>query len=218
MLAFAAAVAAMFVSGAARLGRRVASVVVGKFRVWKIAYRAHNGSGAHAYVACRAPTAPARAADPARDLAPRPRRHRPANMKLWGQLPAVGSSRVVSPDGPGSRAANYSWGSAGQIADFARMPQIVHAHAAVGAHRRAARSMRSAGAWAARRRCSCSRATRTCWPGRGLRPGRRLHAAVPRVPAARCSKACQKTWDGPVGRSLQELARAELGGSPTGTR
>ena len=33
-----------------------------------------------------------------------------------------------------------------------------------------------------------------------------------------CSKSCRKLWNGPVGRSLQALARAELGGSPRRAR
>ena len=76
---------------------------------------------------CRARTAPAGAADPARDLAARPRRHRPREHEALG--PAArrsAASRSISPDGQGRVLANYSWGSLGQIADLARMPQIVH--------------------------------------------------------------------------------------------
>ena len=34
-------------------------------------------------------------------------------------------------------------------------------------------------------------------------------------PKLACTATCRKTWDGPVGRSLQALARTELGGSPS---
>jgi len=34
-------------------------------------------------------------------------------------------------------------------------------------------------------------------------------------PRLRCARVCQKQWNGPLGRSLQALARFELGGSPS---
>jgi pimeloyl-ACP methyl ester carboxylesterase len=34
-------------------------------------------------------------------------------------------------------------------------------------------------------------------------------------PYLRCNKRCQRTWNGPIGVSLQSLARDEVGGTPT---
>ncbi len=48
------------------------------------------------------------------------------NARRWGNLPALGRFVVVNPEGQGRRLELYSWGSAGEIADLARMPAIVH--------------------------------------------------------------------------------------------
>jgi pimeloyl-ACP methyl ester carboxylesterase len=40
----------------------------------------------------------------------------------------------------------------------------------------------------------------------------RQYRSFPKIP---CDKACMRQWNGPVGRSLQSLAREELGGTPT---
>lgn len=49
-----------------------------------------------------------------------------ANARRWGNLPALGPFVVVNPEGQGARLELYSWGSPGEIADLARMPQILH--------------------------------------------------------------------------------------------
>ena len=48
-----------------------------------------------------------------------------ANSILWGNLPGRGSFAVINPDARGRRVAGHSWGYAGQIADLARMPEIL---------------------------------------------------------------------------------------------
>jgi pimeloyl-ACP methyl ester carboxylesterase len=48
------------------------------------------------------------------------------NVRLWGNLPALGRFAVVNPEGQGRRLELASWGSPGQISDLARMPGIVH--------------------------------------------------------------------------------------------
>jgi pimeloyl-ACP methyl ester carboxylesterase len=47
-----------------------------------------------------------------------------ANASLWGALPARGPFALISPAGEGRRLPLYSWGSAGQVDDLARMPEI----------------------------------------------------------------------------------------------
>ena len=48
-----------------------------------------------------------------------------ANSILWGHLPGRGSFAVINPDARGRRLAGHSWGYAGQVADLARMPEIL---------------------------------------------------------------------------------------------
>jgi len=43
------------------------------------------------------------------------------NVRLWGNMPELGRFAVVNPAGPNA----YTWGAPGQIADLARMPQLV---------------------------------------------------------------------------------------------
>ena len=53
------------------------------------------------------------------------------NASKWGDLPARGPFALVCPGGQGRRLALASWGWRGQIADLARMPEIVRARFAV---------------------------------------------------------------------------------------
>jgi hypothetical protein len=50
-----------------------------------------------------------------------------ANARRWGNLPALGSFAVVSPQGQGRRLMLFAWGDPGDIGDLARMPGIVEA-------------------------------------------------------------------------------------------
>ena len=95
-------------------------------RKWKIHYRAHNGVAREAFVVLprsytrkTATPIPLVISPHGRGVSAR------ANTKIWGGLPARGEFAVVSPDGQGRKLGRYSWGSAGQIEDLARMPQIV---------------------------------------------------------------------------------------------
>jgi len=48
-----------------------------------------------------------------------------ANARLWGDLPGQDRFAVINPEGQGRRLALYSWGDPGQIADLARMPDVL---------------------------------------------------------------------------------------------
>jgi len=50
------------------------------------------------------------------------------NALLWGDLPGEGDFAVINPAGEGRRLHWFSWGAPGQIADLARMPAIAEAH------------------------------------------------------------------------------------------
>jgi pimeloyl-ACP methyl ester carboxylesterase len=59
-------------------------------------------------------------------IAPHGRGHTGAqDAPRYGNLPSVGNFAVVNPDGEGRRLHRYSWGARGQIADLARMADIV---------------------------------------------------------------------------------------------
>lgn len=47
------------------------------------------------------------------------------NLRFWGALPAFGPFAVVDPEGQGRHLSRYSWGWPGQIADLACLPAIV---------------------------------------------------------------------------------------------
>jgi len=95
-------------------------------RTLTVHYRAHDGATRSAVVVLPRwygphdnPTIPLVISPHGSGIAPA------ENAQRWGNLPALGSFAVVNPEGQGSRLALYSWGSPGEIADLARMPQIV---------------------------------------------------------------------------------------------
>jgi poly(3-hydroxybutyrate) depolymerase len=50
------------------------------------------------------------------------------NALLWGDLPGEGGFAVIDPAGEGRRLHWYSWGAPAQIADLARMPALARVH------------------------------------------------------------------------------------------
>ncbi|HEV8104230.1 MAG TPA: prolyl oligopeptidase family serine peptidase, partial [Gaiellaceae bacterium] len=50
------------------------------------------------------------------------------NALIWGDLPGEGGFAVINPAGEGRRLHWFSWGAAGQISDLARMPAVARAH------------------------------------------------------------------------------------------
>ncbi len=95
-------------------------------RLLRIRYTAWDGRLRHAYVLLPRWYGPRH--DPPLPLVISPHgRGVPArnNVRIWGDLPARGPFAVVNPEGQGRRFALFSWGVPGQIADLARMPQIL---------------------------------------------------------------------------------------------
>jgi poly(3-hydroxybutyrate) depolymerase len=91
-----------------------------------IRYTAHDGRSREAIVLLPAGYAPGN--NPAIPLviAPHGRGHTGAqDAPRYGNLPSIGNFAVVNPDGEGRRLHRYSWGARGQIADLARMADIV---------------------------------------------------------------------------------------------
>ena len=133
-----------------------------------------------------------------------------ANAKLWGSLPADGWFAVVNPDG----LSRYSWGAPGQIADLARMPELLE------------RTL----PWLRVDR-------RRVYAFGGSMGGQETLLLLGRYPrllagaaafdsvadfalqyrsfrALSCKGHCQRAWNGPLGVGLQSLARQLIGGSP----
>jgi pimeloyl-ACP methyl ester carboxylesterase len=99
-------------------------------RRWEIQYRAHSQVRRPAYVILPAEYGPQRPPPPlpfviaphGRDVSPE------TNARMWANLPALGGFAVVCPGGMGRILRLKSWGYRGQIADLARMRQIVTNH------------------------------------------------------------------------------------------
>jgi pimeloyl-ACP methyl ester carboxylesterase len=214
VLAAGLVASALFASSASAGGRR--SVLVGQVRVWKISYRAHNGARRNAYVALprtyrpgSAPPIPLVISPHGRGLSGR------ENLKLWGQMPAIGGFGVISPDGQGRLLQNYSWGATGQISDLARMPQIVHATMPwvhVDAHRVYALGGSMGGQETL---LLAAKHPKLLAGAAAFDPVVDFSLQYREFPQIGCKAACRKQWNGPMGRSLQALARSEIGGSPS---
>jgi pimeloyl-ACP methyl ester carboxylesterase len=123
-----------------------------------------------------------------------------ANERLWGGLPGLGRFAVVNPAGEGRRLGEFSWGDPGQITDLARMPAIVRAHGVnVDPHR--------------------------IYAVGGSMGGQETLLLLARHPHLLAGAAAfdagtdmaRRYWDFaglPGGRTLQLLARREIGGTP----
>jgi poly(3-hydroxybutyrate) depolymerase len=121
----AAALVALAVPGAA--GAHIPLARENFVRIVRIGYRAHDGVLRKAYVVLPRWYGPRR--DPPIPLIISPHgRGVPAidNVKVWGNLPAIGDFAVVNPEGQGRRLTLYAWGDPGDIRDLAAMPEIVH--------------------------------------------------------------------------------------------
>jgi poly(3-hydroxybutyrate) depolymerase len=95
-------------------------------RVWRIHYRAHDGSIRRAFVQLPAwygpkndPTLPLIISPHGRGMSAR------TNVSVWGNLPALGRFAVVDPEGQGRRLTLFAWGDPGDISDLAHMPDFV---------------------------------------------------------------------------------------------
>jgi pimeloyl-ACP methyl ester carboxylesterase len=184
-------------------------------RLVLIHYRAHDGARRKAYLLLPAWYRPAN--DPPIPLIVSPHGRgvsARANTRLWGALPARGSFAVISPEGEGRRFSRYSWGSVGQVDDLARMPVIVH-RALPWVHVDQHRIYAFGGSMGGQETLLLL----ARHPG--LLAGAAAFDSVTnmalryrnflRVP---CNAGCRRTWNGSIGRSLQSLARQEVGGTP----
>jgi pimeloyl-ACP methyl ester carboxylesterase len=188
-------------------------------RIISIRYRAHDGVARRAYVVLPAwytahndPPIPLVISPHGRGVSAI------ANAALWGHLPARGSFAVVSPAGEGRRLGLYSWGSPGQIADLARMPVIVHL-ALPWVHVNQRRVYAFGGSMGGQETLLLlARRPHLLAGAAAFDSVTRLDLQYRHFTRVPCGKACQKTWNGPLGKSLQQLARFEVGGTPAQRR
>lgn len=188
-------------------------------RVWTIHYRTHEGYRSAAYVILPAwygpddhPPLPLVISPHGRGLTGRD------NIRRWGDLPADGSFAVVNPDGHGRRLRLYSWGYSGQIDDLARMPEIVR-HALPWLRIDKSRIYAFGASMGGQETLLLAARHPELLAGAAafdpVTDMTRRYYEFERVP---CDSACLHEWKGPLGDSLQELAREEIGGTPATAR
>jgi len=184
-------------------------------RVWKIHYRAHDGTRRKAYVALPAWYGPNERQPIPLVISPHGRGvSARANALIWGALPARGLFGVISPEGAGRKLSRYSWGSAGQIDDLARMPEIASRTLPwlqVDRSRIYAVGGSMGGQETLLLLARYPRLLAGAAAFDSVADFARQYRSFPSIP---CGKTCRKRWNGSVGRSLQSLARQELGGTP----
>jgi pimeloyl-ACP methyl ester carboxylesterase len=199
-------------AGSARRARSQVKVV-------RIAYRAHDGHRRHAYVLLPAWYGPHNHPKIPLVISPHGRGVSAlANTRLWGALPARGPFAVISPDGEGRKLALYSWGAAGQIADLARMPKIA-ADDLPWLRIDRSRVYAVGGSMGGQEVLLLLARHPRLFAGvaalDAVTDFARQYRDFPRLP---CDKRCRKTWHGPIGTSMQSLARQEIGGGPVHRR
>jgi dipeptidyl aminopeptidase/acylaminoacyl peptidase len=184
-------------------------------RMLEIHYRAHDGARRKAFVLLPASYRPRH--DPPIPLIISPHGRgvgARANVLLWGSLPARGTFAVISPDGEGRRLPRYSWGSSGQIDDLAKMPKIVH-RTLPWVHVDRKRIYAFGGSMGGQETLLLLARHPHLLAGvaafDSVTNFALQYRSFPRVP---CNRSCEHLWNGPIGRSLQSLAREEIGGSP----
>lgn len=181
----------------------------------KIHYRAHNGTARVAYVVL--PSWYGKGDNPPIPLVISPHGRGVsglANSRIFGALPALGEFAVVSPDGQGRLLGRYSWGSAGQVEDLAKMPTIVHL-ALPWLHVDHSRIYAFGGSMGGQETLLLLARHPTLLAGAAVFDAVTDFARqYAKFPTLRCGSGCRKTWNGSLGRSLQQLARKEIGASP----
>jgi poly(3-hydroxybutyrate) depolymerase len=180
-----------------------------------ITYRTHDGHRRNAYVLLPAGYRPGE--NPALPLVISP--HGRAvdgkiNTRRWGNLPTIGGFAVVNPDGYGGRLPLHSWGYEGQIADLARMADIVEAKLPwVRIDRR--RLYAVGGSMGAQETLLLAGRYPHLLAGAVAVDGPADFALQYRnFPRLTCDQACLARGWGHTGLAKQRLARKEIGGTP----
>ena len=187
----------------------------GFVRVWQISYVAHDGEKRSAFVLLPSwygphddPPLPLVISPHGRGVSGR------ANLRLWGNLPAIGGFAVVSPDGEGRRLRAYSWGDPGQIKDLARMPLLV-GRTLPWVRIRARGVYAFGGSMGGQETLLLvARYPRLLAGAAAFDSVANLALQYHHFPELPCNLVCHGRWDGSLGFGLQGFARQEVGGSP----
>ncbi len=123
------------------------------------------------------------------------------NALIWGDLPGEGDFAVINPAGEGRSLHWYSWGDPGQIADLARMPEIAERHGVDVNPRRVYAFGGSMGGQETLLLLA--------------KHPRLLAGAAAFDPATDMARRYRDFGALPNGKTLQRLAREEIGGTPT---
>jgi pimeloyl-ACP methyl ester carboxylesterase len=208
-----ALVAALALSASAASGSGTRAQA--KIRFWKIEYRAHNGVRTAAWVLLPAwygprnhPPIPLVISPHGRGVSGR------TNAHNWGALPAAGPFAVVNPDGQGRVLSRYSWGSAGQIEDLAKMPDVV-ARTLPWLHIDRARIYAFGGSMGGQETLLLAARHPRLLAGAAVFDSVvDLSLQYRRMPELACNQRCRLAQGEPIGKSLQGLVRREVGGPP----
>lgn len=188
-------------------------------RTFQIGYRTHDGHSRAAYVLVPDWYGPQRHPRLPLIISPHGRGVRADdNADRWGDLPATGAFAVVNPEGQGRRFARFSWGYPGQIADLARMPEIVQRALpwlridtsriyAFGASMGGQESLLLLA-----RRPSLLAGVAAFDPVTNMAVRYRDFVRLG------CNAACRHQWGATLGKGLRMKARAEIGGTPRTAR
>jgi pimeloyl-ACP methyl ester carboxylesterase len=181
----------------------------------RITYTTHDGRSRDAYVLLPHGYAPGHNPSIPLVISPHGRAvDGEINTRRWGNLPTIGRFAVVNPDGYGRKLALHSWGYPGQIADLARMPDIVEGKLrwvhidrsriyAVGASMGAQETLLLAG-----------RYPRLLTGAVAVDGPADFALQYRNFPKLACNAKCRARW-GAFGLAKQRLARRELGGAPS---
>jgi dipeptidyl aminopeptidase/acylaminoacyl peptidase len=180
-----------------------------------ITYKTHDGHRRNAYVLLPADYRPGK--NPAIPLVISP--HGRAvdgkiNTRRWGNLPTIGNFAVVNPDGYGRKLPLHSWGYAGQIADLARMADLVEAKLG-WVHIDRSRLYAIGGSMGAQETLLLAGRYPHLLAGAVAVDGPADFAMQYRnFPRLECDQVCLARGWGHTGRGKQRLARKEIGGTP----
>ena len=140
------------------------------------------------------------------------------NADRWGDLPATGAFAVVNPEGQGRRFARFSWGYPGQIADLARMPQIVE-HALPWLRIDKSRIYAFGASMGGQESLLLLARHPSLLAGvAAFDPVTNMAKRYRDFQRLGCNRACMRQWGAALGKGLRLKAREEIGGTPSTAR
>jgi hypothetical protein len=136
------------------------------------------------------------------------------NVDHWGDLPGLGRFAVVNPDGHGRRFGRFSWGYEGQVADLARMPQILKRKVPwLRINRRRIYAFGSS-MGGQETLLLVARHPSLLAGAAAFDPVTDMARRYRDFARLRCNRACYRQWGFSLGRGLRSMARVEIGGTP----